>query len=216
MCFSETCQKFSNFQKTDEDDWYPIISHSCQDEECPEKEKVGHFLAHLFRKLLKKSSESSKPKSAIKSVFSQFSESTKIDECQSLSTAEKEDLASLPSRKRLLKFFTVLSKLTGASQEVTITSIILLKRLLKKTKSNNQITVFNWRPLLITSIHLSLKLCEEDSTSSLYSLQRAYPLFTVDDYVKMENVFLSLLDFSTFVSTEEYVAVMQDIRSLRK
>jgi len=206
MCIS----RIESRPEADGSSWYPCRAECSED--CNDVPALLSYLASFLHKQISASicAETVRPvlEENQPHRYARFCEVQRILQDSSTSKTAKIKLISAPSLNRVTKFLTDLFEICGATGEIIIYVLVLLKRLL--TTTGWKIRAASWRSMVICALRLALKV-EEMPMVSAHSMHRVYPLFTPREFVNMENTFLKLVDYRIVVSQKEFSQQTRDI-----
>jgi len=195
-----------------EDKWRPIKVHDCQQDACSEDERIFTTFVDFLMKNMKSSidADSCEPivESQFPEEFEKFSEINRIVQNKGLKTSEKAELISAPVRQVIDNFTRDFAKICHVKPEIFVYGLILLKRFLRASRWAIRPTT--WRPMVLVSIRLAQKI-EEEATLSTKTMNYVYPLFSVGEFVDMENILLNIIQYRTYVSIERFTGELQSI-----
>mmetsp|Transcript_51239 Transcript_51239/g.58724 ORF Transcript_51239/g.58724 Transcript_51239/m.58724 type:complete len:216 (+) Transcript_51239:39-686(+) len=137
-----------------------------------------------------------------------FSELQRIKNHPQLSQRDKLALIRVPSRKYIHWFVAKLFEQSHARVEIQIHTLVILKRFLKATQWT--LRSANWRILLILSLRLSQKVESELSLDG-EDLETIYGLFSAKEIIRLERIYLKLIDYDCLVSASVYTSELASI-----
>mmetsp|Transcript_47873 Transcript_47873/g.55148 ORF Transcript_47873/g.55148 Transcript_47873/m.55148 type:complete len:254 (+) Transcript_47873:1-762(+) len=186
--------------------WKPIKSDRCSSPKCPEMVAIfNSFVDYVYvntKVSLQENQEAVIIERHYPEEFEMFTELRRVIKHSLLKDSDKITLINLPSRATICRFLGNLAQIGNIYQETMVSALILLKRFLEISGWSLRATT--WRPLIITSVRIAQKL-ESRLHLTGKNLNRTYLLFESYEFARLDAVFLRILDYSTFMSLEEYV-----------
>jgi len=215
MCLSNCLELLVNQEikgTISADKWSPMRLFACQEDECVERSKIIHGFTDFIRENMNASIDANTrgpiPESNLPKEYSYFCELMRVVDQKNLPRDEKVQLISMPSRKRILNFLKELTRYCQVPTEVIVLSFVFLKKLLDA--SQWKLRAASWRSMVLTSIRVAQRI-EASASLSVQDLHVIYPLYQPQDFLKLERVFLEVVDYKLFVNTTEFVQNCQEL-----
>jgi len=139
-----------------------------------------------------------------------FCELARILDDENCSREVKVGLISKPKSRVVYNFLKEYYETGGVKEEVAIYSMILLDRLQKTTGWTLRTT--NWRILTVIAARVAQKV-EGDPLLSVNDLHILYPFFKPAEYIKLESLFLKLIDYRCFTTLEEFQDMLHKLET---
>jgi len=134
-----------------------------------------------------------------------FSEFQRIKGKSSLKGNDKVQLLKIPTVRMIFEFVTNIFNDSNTENEVIIHLIILLQKVLKRTKWPFRPT--NWRILVVTSLRVAIRA---EDTQALGVLP-IYCLYDDSECCKLEEVFKRLLKQKIELESQKFLQFFQAI-----
>jgi len=145
--------------------------------------------------------ESTRPRDAKK-----FCELDRIIKSKEYTKDAKVELISVPTLDSAMQFLVDYFKYAKVTREVAVFSFVLIERLLNATSWKLKST--NWRLLVLLAIRLAQKI-EGQKVVSADVLAALYPIFTPQEFIKLEISFLKLIDYNCYIDLEAFTASLK-------
>mmetsp|Transcript_46402 Transcript_46402/g.53464 ORF Transcript_46402/g.53464 Transcript_46402/m.53464 type:complete len:238 (+) Transcript_46402:44-757(+) len=214
MCISRSFYQYLSHisSLTTSERWNPLRFPKCSLEDCPETEKIFHFVVNFFLTKVECSISGETLKPHQEKQFEKehriFSELERVIKNPSLDIDTKVRLISIPPLEEMAEFLYQLLENYEAYPETLLHAMILLERFLKASRWVLRATT--WRPLIMTALVVAMK-SESGFRFTANKFQVINPLLTSKDYPKMERIFLKLVNYQVSILPRELHNILASV-----
>ena len=113
----------------------------------------------------------------------------------------QEHQLTLADERNIYNFIRNLISRLDLDKEISITSLVYIKRLL--TKSGGSLNDANWKKILFTSMVIAAKVWDDTSYQNSEVI-KTFTMFTLQELNEMERNFLMLIEYELFIKSGEY------------